>query len=68
MLLASLPDPASPTTPAFLSIVCGFLGTSVALARRAVRDDVRWVGFFAAYLGAGFGLLVYCAILIGELF
>lgn len=68
VLAGSLPDPASPGIIAVASIVAGFLGTSYALWQEMPRDDVRWMAFYWAYLGVGFGLLIYCGSVIGELY
>lgn len=67
MLVGSLPDPASPGIIPVASIIAGFLGTSYGLWRGMSRDDVRWMAFAWAYLGVGFGLLIYCASVIAEL-
>jgi hypothetical protein len=67
VLVGSLPDPASPGIIPVASIVAGFLGTSYGLWRGMSRDDVRWMAFAWAYLGVGFGLLIYCVSVIVEL-
>jgi uncharacterized membrane protein HdeD (DUF308 family) len=68
VLVGNLPDPTSPGFIAVASIVSGFLGTTFALWQNWSRDDVRWTAFLWGYLGVGFGLLVYCASLIAELY
>ena len=62
MLFASLPDPSGPGFPAIVSILCGFVGTSVGLSLKLPRDAVQWIGFLSAYFGVGFGLMIYLVV------
>jgi hypothetical protein len=68
VFFASLPNPASPGTPAVFSIMVGFIGTTHALARRMPRDEVQWRAFLTTYAGAGVGLLIYLVAIAIELY
>lgn len=68
MLLAGIPDPTSPGTPAVFSIAIGFAATSYGLWRRLPRDEVQWMAFLAAYAGAGLGLITYIVALLVQLY
>jgi hypothetical protein len=40
-------------------MVIGFLATAYGLSCGKSREEVQWAAFLGAFIGAGFGLLIY---------